>query len=38
MPRSSHRNIDWRGWLILGWAVAFGLRYVLMVVECRLTR
>jgi hypothetical protein len=44
MPRSEsepdHRKtqIDWRGWLVLGWAVAFGVRYLLMVIECRLKR
>jgi hypothetical protein len=38
MPRSDHGPIDWRGWIALAWALAFGLRYVLMVIECRLMR
>jgi hypothetical protein len=38
MPRSDLGRIDWRGWLALAWALAFGLRYALMVIESRLMR
>ena len=37
MRRSDGTNarIDWRGWLVLAWALAFGARYAMMVVEQR---
>jgi hypothetical protein len=40
MPRSEDElsGIDWRGWLILSWALAFGVRYAVMVIECRLMK
>jgi hypothetical protein len=40
MPRSEptpagRRRLDWRGWIILAWAVGCGLLYARMVVEQR---
>jgi hypothetical protein len=36
MPQSDQSPIDWRGWLALAWAITFGVRYVVMVIESRL--
>jgi hypothetical protein len=40
MPRSESAlsKIDWRGWIVLAWAIVFGLRYIAMIIECRWTR
>lgn len=37
-PTPSAWSFDWRGWLVLAWALGFGLLYARMVVETRGNR